>query len=310
MTLWDDVAMTGRRTSETEIDEALIVRLLEEQAPHLAGLPAVKVQDGWDNAVWRLGDALAIRITRRAVAVDLHRHEQRWLPVLAPGLPLPVPAPVIAGVPSAQFPWPWSVVPWFEGDVAAVAPPLPREARALGAFLAALHVPAPEDVVPNPARGGPLASYQAALTMWAEQPLTSGDESLIAEAAGLFNAGLLAATATERVWIHGDLHPRNVLVNQGRLCAVLDWGDVTAGDAATDLAAVWWLFDLDVHGDFWSAYHQVPAATWHRARAWAALFGLSFLSFGLPGDRATPDTRAHELGRRQLRRVVAEQRPP
>jgi len=307
---WDDVGMAGRIAPEIDIDEALIVRLLEEQAPHLAGLRAVKVRDGWDNAVWRLGDVLAIRITRRAVAVDLHRHEQRWLPVLAPGLPLPVPAPVIVGVPSAQFPWPWSVVPWFEGDVAALAPALPGEARALGTFLAALHVPAPDDVAPNPARGGPLASRQAAVTLWAEQSMTSGDETLIAEAADLFNAGVLAATAAERVWIHGDLHPRNVLVNQGRLCAVLDWGDVTAGDAAADLAALWWLFDLDVHGDFWSSYGQVSPAMWHRARAWAALFGLSFLSFRLPGDPTTPDTRAHELARRQLRRVVAVQRPP
>ena len=302
--------MVGRRASETDIDELLIVRLLEEQAPHLAGLPAVKVRDGWDNAVWRLGDALAIRVTRRAVAVDLHQHEQRWLPVLAPRLPLPVPAPVIVGVPSALFPWPWSVVPWFEGDVAALAPLLPREARALGAFLAALHVPAPEDVAANPARGGPLASRRASVTTWAEHPMTDGDKPLIAEAVGLFNAGLRAVTATERVWIHGDLHPRNLLVNRGRLCAVLDWGDVTAGDAAADLAAVWWLFDLDVHGDFWSAYRPVPSATWHRARAWAAVFGLSFLSFGLPGDPTTPDTQAHELGRRQLRRVVADQRPP
>jgi aminoglycoside phosphotransferase (APT) family kinase protein len=302
--------VAGTRGSETDIDEGLIVRLLEEQAPHLAGLRAVKVRDGWDNAVWRLGDVLAMRITRRAVAADLHRHEQRWLPVLSPGLPLPVPAPVIVGVPSGHFPWPWSVVPWFEGNVAALAPPLPGEARVLGTFLAALHVPAPTDVAANPARGVPLASCQASVTMWAEQPLTSGDEPLIAEAVRLFNAGVRAPTATDRVWIHGDLHPRNVLVNQGRLCAVLDWGDVTAGDAAADLAALWWLFDLDVHCDFWSAYGQVSPAMWHRARAWAALFGLSFLSFNLPGSPATPDTRAHELGRRQLRRVVAEQLPP
>jgi aminoglycoside phosphotransferase (APT) family kinase protein len=302
--------MTGRSPAETDIDEALVVGLLEEQAPHLAGLRVVKVRDGWDNAVWRLGDVLAIRITRRAVAVDLHRHEQRWLPVLAPRLPLPVPAPVIAGLPSTQFPWPWSVVPWFEGDVAALAPPHPREARALGAFLAALHVPAPDEVAPNPARGGPLASRQAAVTSWAEQALTSSDEALIAEALGVFNAGLLAARATERVWIHGDLHPRNVLVNRGRLCAVLDWGDVTAGDAAADLAALWWLFDLEAHGDFWSGYRPVLPAMWHRARAWAAAFGLSFLSFALPDDPTTPDTQAHELGRRQLRRVVAVQRPP
>ena len=308
--LWEYMAMAETRGSEIDIDEALIACLLEEQAPHLAGLPVTKVRDGWDNAVWRLGDVLAIRITRRAVAVDLHRHEQRWLPVLAPGLPLPVPAPVIVGLPSAQFPWPWSVVPWFEGDTAAVAPAFPSEAPALGGFLAALHVPAPEDVASNPSRGGPLLSRRDAVTIWAEQALTSGDESLISEAVGIFNAGLLAATATERVWIHGDLHPRNVLVSQGRLSAVLDWGDVTAGDAAADLAAVWWLFDPDVHGDFWSAYHPVSPATWHRARAWAALFGLSFLTFTLPGDPATPDTRAHDLGRRQLHRVVAERQAP
>lgn len=81
---------------------------------------------------------------------------------------------MIVGAPSAQFSWPWSVVPWFEGDVAAMAPPLPREARALGAFLAALHVPAPQDVAPNPVRGGPLASRQEPVAMWAEQSLVSG----------------------------------------------------------------------------------------------------------------------------------------
>ena len=302
--------MAGRGGSATEIDEGLIVRLLQEQAPQLAGLPVVWVKDGWDNAVWRLGDALAVRLTRRAVAVDLHRHEQRWLPTLGPGLPLPVPVPVIVGVPSVRFPWPWTVVPWFEGDSAALAPPHPREARALGAFLTALHVPAPEGVMANPTRGGPLASRLAAMTMWAEQPLSSGDEILIADAVAVFNAGLLVAAGTERVWIHGDLHPRNVLVSRGHLSAVLDWGDVTAGDPATDLAALWWLFDLDVHGDFWAAYHTGSPATWHRARAWAALFGLSFLSFGLPDHPTMPDTQAHELGRRQLRRVVAEQQPP
>jgi aminoglycoside phosphotransferase (APT) family kinase protein len=107
------------------IDEGLIARLLVEQAPHLAGLNLTHMRDGWDNAIWRLGDALAIRITRRAIAVDLHLHEQRWLPILAPALPLPVPVPVVIGVPSVLFPWPWSVVPWLDGEAAALASPLP-----------------------------------------------------------------------------------------------------------------------------------------------------------------------------------------
>jgi aminoglycoside phosphotransferase (APT) family kinase protein len=274
--------------SEAEIDEGLVVRLLEEQAPHLAGLPVRHVRNGWDNAIWRLGDGLAVRVT-----------------ILAPRLPLPVPVPVIVGIPSDLFAWPWSVVPWFDGDVAAVGPPHPAEAPVLGAFLAALHVPAPEDVVPNPARGGALASRQAAATTWADQA-PKQDERLVAEAMEVFHAGVVAPASTERVWIHGDVHARNVLVRQGRLRAVLDWGDVTAGDAAADLAALWWLFDLDVHGDFWSSYGRVSSATCSRARAWAALFGLSFLSFVLPDDPTTPDTAAHELGRQLLRRVVAD----
>jgi aminoglycoside phosphotransferase (APT) family kinase protein len=301
--------MAGTRGVASAIDNALITRLLDEQAPHLAGLGLTHVRDGWDNAIWRLGDALAIRITRRASAVELHLHEQRWLPVLAPALPLPVPVPVVVGVPSAHFPWPWTIVPWFEGDVAATAPLLPQEARTLGGFLTALHMSAPEAVAPNPVRGGALASRRAAVTMWAEQTQTR-DKRLVAEAIRVFTAGLTAAAATERVWIHGDLHLRNVLVRQGQLAAVLDWGDVTAGDAATDLAALWWLFDLDAHGEFWSAHRQVSSAMWSRARAWAALFGLSFLTFTLPSDPTTPDTQAHELGRRQLERVVTEQRAP
>jgi aminoglycoside phosphotransferase (APT) family kinase protein len=302
--------MSAAEGSGADIDEALIVRLLEEQAPHLAGLQVRQVRNGWDNAIWRLGDALAIRITRRAVAVDLHRHEQRWLPTLARRLPMPVPVPVVTGVPSDLFPWPWSVVPWFEGDVAAVAPPLPAEARVLGGFLAALHVQALEDVAPNLARGGPLESRQEAATTWAAHGVSKQDEPLTAQALDVFHAGLLATPATERVWIHGDLHARNVLVRRGRLCAVLDSGDVTAGDAATDLAAAWWLFDLDIHRDVWSAYGRESVDTWSRARAWAALFGLSFLSFVLPDDPTTPDTAAHELGRQLLRRVVADQRQP
>jgi aminoglycoside phosphotransferase (APT) family kinase protein len=151
------------------IGEGTITRLLTEQAPRLADLPLTFVRDGWDNTIWRLGDRLAVRVTRRVVAVDLHLHEQRWLPGLSAMLPLPVPAPVIAGAPSVHHPWPWSVVPWFDGDVAATAAPAPSEAAVLGAFLSALHTAAPAAAAANPARGGPMASHRAALMTWAEQ---------------------------------------------------------------------------------------------------------------------------------------------
>jgi aminoglycoside phosphotransferase (APT) family kinase protein len=94
------------------------------------------------------------------------------------------------------------------------------------------------------------------------------------------------------------------------LAAVLDWGDMTAGDAATDVAVAWWLFDLDAHGDFWSAYGGASPGAWHRARAWAAVFGQSFLNFGLPDAPETPDCRAQQLARDSLERVVAPQAAP
>jgi aminoglycoside phosphotransferase (APT) family kinase protein len=302
--------VTRKPNAEVEIDEALLRRLLHDRAPHLADLPLIRVTNGWDNVIWRLGDVLAVRITRRAISVSLHAHEQRWLPVLAPHLPVPVPAAVVAAGPSAHFPWPWSVVPWYDGNTAERTPLSRAEAPALGRFLAALHMPAPEDAPSNPLRGVPLEHRQPSITEWTEHLPTTGDHALITAARAVFDRGLAAARSGERLWLHGDLHPRNVLVQDGRIAAVLDWGDMAAGDAATDLAEVWWLFDLDAHSDFWSAYGEIPAATWHRGRAWAAVFGLSFLNFGLPNDPETADTRAQDLARAQLQRVVAPQLPP
>ena len=115
--------------AEVEVDEALVRGLLRAGAPHLAGLPLARQADGWDNAVWRLGDDLAVRVTRRAAAAALQAHEQRWLPGLAARLPLPVPAPVVAGGPTAGFPWPWSIVPWLAGRTADTA----RDAGDIGA---------------------------------------------------------------------------------------------------------------------------------------------------------------------------------
>ena len=302
--------MIREPNAEAEVDEDLLRNLLRDQAPHLADLPLHRVTNGWDNVIWRLGDVLAVRITRRELSVSLHAHEQRWLPVLAPHLPLPVPAPIVVGRPGPDFPWPWSVVPWYDGTTAERMPLLSTQAPALGRFLAALHQPAPDDAPSNPFRGVPLDHRRPSITEWTENPSTAGDRTLIAAARAVFDSGAGAALNEERRWLHGDLHPRNIVVRDGRIAAVLDWGDLAAGDCATDLAAAWWLLDLDAHGEFWSAYGEITTATWHRARAWAALFGLSFLNFALPDDPETADARAQELARVQLERVVAPQLPP
>ena len=302
--------MSNNPSAEVEINAAVVRRLLRDQAPSLADLPLVPVTNGWDNVIWRLGDSLAVRITRRAVVVSLHANEQRWLPSLAPQLPISVPASIVAGRPSADFPWPWSVVPWHEGDTADRMPPNRAESAALGRFLRALHVAAPVDAPTNPFRGVPLEDRIPSVTEWTAGLSDTGDRVLAAAARAVFDEGLAASLASERQWLHGDLHPRNVLVRDGRIAAVLDWGDMTAGDAATDLAAVWWLFDLDAHIEFWSAYGEINAATWHRARAWAAVFGLSFLNYRLAADPDIADTHAQGLARIQLQRVTAPQLPP
>ena len=130
--------------AEFPIDEALVRGLLSDQHPDLAALPLARVGSGWDNELFRLGARWVVRLPRRALAAGLVEGEQRWLPELAGRLPLAVPVPLRCGVPGRGYPWRWSVCPWLEGETAAEAVFSPERAAAdLGAFLRALHRPAP-----------------------------------------------------------------------------------------------------------------------------------------------------------------------
>ena len=142
----------GRRRAEVRFDPGLVRGLLRDQAPAYADLPFGAVVEGWDNTIVRLGERHAVRLPRRAAAAPLIRHEQRWLPVLAPRLPLRVPVPVVAGAPACGFPWHWSVVEWVDGQSAASRPLSDPDALAgaLADFLTALHTIAPADAPPNP----------------------------------------------------------------------------------------------------------------------------------------------------------------
>jgi aminoglycoside phosphotransferase (APT) family kinase protein len=145
----------GIPAADVNIDARLVRALLDEQHPDLANLPLFDVETGWDNVVYRLGDDLAVRLPRRAIAAALVDHEQRWLPELAPGLPLPVPTPVRIGRPGCGYPWSCTVTRWLTGQTAAAMPsydPL-IAANELGAFLCAFHRPAPSDAPRNRVRG-------------------------------------------------------------------------------------------------------------------------------------------------------------
>jgi aminoglycoside phosphotransferase (APT) family kinase protein len=291
--------LPGTPPAEVNVDEALVAALLADQHPDLAGLPLREAESGWDNAMFRLGDELAVRLPRRALAAQLIVHEQAWLPVLAGRLPLPIPAPIRAGAPGRGYPWRWSVVPWLPGAAADLHPPDPDQAPVLGAFLRALHGPAPADAPTNPYRGGPL-SDRGPFTEQRLERLAGATDLITPQLRRLWQEALEAPIDSPRTWLHGDLHPRNILADRGALSAVIDWGDVAAGDGATDLAAVWMLFDdQEARRAAFAAYGPPSAATLLRARGWAIFFGAVLLDTGM---RDNP--RFAAIGERTLRSVV------
>jgi aminoglycoside phosphotransferase (APT) family kinase protein len=265
--------------AEIDVSVELVRRLLAGQHPDLAALDLVILANGWDNLVCAAGPDLLVRLPRRAQAADLMAHEQRWLPALAPALPLPIPAPVRVGHPADGYPWRWSVVPYFAGRIAALAVPddLTSAAMALGTFLAALHVPAPPDAPANPFRGGPLADRADRV----QEHLGLMASGLDVDAArSLWDSTVEAAPwAGPPTWLHGDLHPANILVDAGRISAVIDFGDITAGDPATDLSVAWMLLAAREREVFRRAYGKADDDTWARARGWALSLALVFVTF-------------------------------
>jgi aminoglycoside phosphotransferase (APT) family kinase protein len=270
--------MADMPPADVEIGSTVVERLLAEQFPDLAKHPLHSVTGGWDNVVLRLGTRMAVRLPRRAAAAPLAEHEHRWLPVLARGITTPIPAPLRIGKPTAYYPWSWSVVPWIEGSTSAGMPANARSALApgLAAFLGELHTPAPPSAPQNPVRGGPLAGRDEAV----QGRLRAGSVPHAGELLPLWER--LRDTDPWHgvpIWLHGDLHPANLLMIDGHLSGVVDFGDVTAGDPATDLAVAWLAFDSDGRQAFLSglpAAYRTDAALLARARGWALALATAF----------------------------------
>jgi aminoglycoside phosphotransferase (APT) family kinase protein len=245
---------------EVDTDPQLVRRLLAAQFPQWASLPVRPVPSaGTDNALYRLGPDLAVRLPRIDWAVGDVAKEQRWLPLLAGQLPLPVPAPVGAGRPGEGYPWPWSVYRWLPGEDAAGGRlrNLAETATDLAGFVTALHrIEAPRPLDPAGSSRGVTDAWEAALAApeWHGRP----------------------------VWVHGDLTPGNLLVEEGRLSAVIDFGALNVGDPAVDLLPAWNLFPGPVR-EVYRAALGVDDATWERGRGWA----LSVALIALPYYRHT-----------------------
>ncbi|WP_406632283.1 aminoglycoside phosphotransferase family protein [Amycolatopsis sp. WGS_07] len=294
--------------TEIEITADLVRDLLRDQHPDLAGLAVREVPGGWGNQMWRLGDELVVRMQRMDRTPEFQLKERRWLPVLAPRLPLPVPAPVRSGEPSERFPKHWTVMTWVPGE------PLDHSTISRGAhaadtladFLRALHVPAPADAPIAADRGAHPRDCTEGFQQFFEAVAL---DDVAAEVRAVWDDAVAAeAWDGPPVWVHGDLHPANVVVTDGTLSGIVDFGDLFAGDPAWDLAAAWVLLPAGMAARFFDTYARADEATIRRARGLAALKSLFLLLMGQNGDRGLPGGKPHwgPAGRAALDRVLRD----
>jgi aminoglycoside phosphotransferase (APT) family kinase protein len=284
---------------EIHTDEPLVRRLLAGQFPQWADLPLERVpSSGTDNALFRLGDDMVVRLPRIHWAVGSVDRDVRWLPLLAPRLPVAIPVPLTRGAPAEGYPWEWGVYPWLEGEnpnvdgIAYLDSLRPDVAR----FVASLHA---VDVGGGPPafRGKPLVVQDEG----ARAALAALDGMIDVDAATVaWNTALeTPAWSGPPVWIHGDLLPGNLLLQGGRLTGVIDWGCLGVGDPACDLIVAWGLLSPEARNVF-RAELRVDDGTWARGRGWA----LSIALIALPYYRETNPALAATA--RHLIREVAD----
>jgi len=278
------------------IDAGLVKRLLASQFPRWAGLSVAPVEiDGWDNRTYRLGDELAVRLPTAEYYAPAIDKEHRWLPVLAPALPVAVPEPVAMGVPGEGYPFHWSVRRWLDGRTASAdrIGDLPGFAVSVAGFLLALHrvdpAGGPRAGEQSFHRGAPVAHYDEET----RRTLAALDGRLdTGRAAAVWDAALRATRSGPPVWFHGDMAVGNLLVRDGALAAVIDFGQCGVGDPACDLVIAWTLFAGESRVAFRRAVGQDPG-TWARARGWALWKALITLAgvVGTGGDQEAAQLR-------------------
>ena len=286
---------------EVDIDEALVRRLLRAQFPAWADLPLRPVLPaGTDNAIYRLGGDMAVRLPRIHWAAGQPRRDHEWLPKLAPFLPLEVPLPLARGEPGEGYPWQWSVCRWLEGETAT--PDRVADAHQLttdlAAFIAELQRIDPAGGPTPGGRGGPLAPRDAPM----RAAIAALREELDVNAVTTLWEDALTAPVWSgpAVWIHGDLDARNLIARDGRLTRVIDFGGVAVGDPACDVMAAWKLLPAETR-DVFRTMLSVDEPTWRRARGWVLSQALIALAYYTMETNAVLVLEA----RRWLREVLA-----
>ena len=269
-------------TEKVHINEELVRHLIASQFPQWGDLPIKPVEfDGHDNTTYRLGENMSVRLPTHKVYARQVEKEHRWLPKLAPNLPLPIPTPIAKGAPTDDFALPWSIYRWLKGQDAEREPfaDIIQAATALGEFLSALQR--------NETSGWPSPGYEqlfrgAPPEIFAAETrdtITMLKVTIDTEAATAVLEAALAAPAWHGppVWFHGDLSASNLLVENGQLSAVIDFGSAAVGDPACDLMFAWKIFSGESLRAFRAAL-PFDNATWARGRGWAIWKGLITLA--------------------------------
>lgn len=289
---------------KTPLVVELVQRIVAEQFPQWAHLSIRPVpRSGWDNRTFRLGDEMLVRLPSAACYASQVEKEQRWLPWLARRVPLPIPKPLALGSPSEAYPWNWSVYEWLKGDSAdvGVAVNLNQFAVDLASFLNAFQQVEAADGPPpgehNFHRGGSLTVYADETHRAIHQLKSEIDASL---ATRVWRTALDAHWGASPVWVHGDVHATNLLVRDGRLAAVIDFGCCCVGDPACDLTIAWTFFHGDSRETFRKAMN-VDEAAWARSRGWALWKALITVA-----NRSEANSRKAASATRVIRDILAE----
>ncbi|MFI9009327.1 aminoglycoside phosphotransferase family protein [Actinosynnema sp. NPDC053489] len=279
---------TPHRDGRAGIDAGLVRRLLASQFPRWAHLPVTPVEvDGWDNRTYRLGEGMTVRLPTAEGYAPAVAKEHRWLPVLAPALPVPVPEPLALGVPGEGYPFHWSVRRWLEGDTAAPdrVDDLVAFAESVADFIRALQrvdaTDGPRAGAHSFHRGAPPGYYDDGTR---QALAVLGGHVDTRRAAAVWEDALRApAWSGPPVWFHGDIASGNLLVRDGKLAAVIDFGTSGVGDPACDLVIAWTMFSGASREAFRDAV-GTDDATWARARGWALWKALITLADDVRAD--------------------------
>lgn len=269
--------------AKVKIDIELVKRLINKQFPKYSHLSIQFLKSGWDNTIYCLGDHYLVRLPRRKTGADFILKEIKWLPGLKEILPIAIPVPVKAGKPDQHYPWYWSIVPMYPGKTANQQKVPESESGRFIDFLKILHSQSTTNVPFNQFRSLPLSSKVEATAERIER-INKYSELLTPKVLALWQTALSESLPKTPCFIHGDLHPLNIIVDDEEIVAIIDWGDLTAGDPASDLASLWMLFDRKEILDDALKQYGACSSVIRRALGWAIFYGIFFLDTGQNGD--------------------------